>query len=88
MPRLGHNRGGAMYRLRDLKDGMYQIHSKKQGAMEGPLQPIFRQAIEWGVVPKDLIYAIRHLKSSGDDYADFGIFGSFIFSMKDKKKVG
>ncbi len=73
-------------RLRDLKNGLYQIHSTKHGAFEGTLNPIFWEAVKWGVEAKELNYAVKHLNESGDDYADFGVFGSFMFSSKDSTK--
>lgn len=69
-------------RLRDLKNGTYQIHSKKHGAFEGPLNPIFWKAVNWGVSMKDLNYAVKELERSGHDYADFGILGGFLFTRK------
>lgn len=72
-------------RLKDLKNGLYQIHSSKHGAFEGALNPIFWEAVSWGVETKELNYAVKHLAESGDDYADFGVFGSFMFSGRNKK---
>lgn len=68
--------------LRDLKNGLYQIHSAKHGAFKGALNSTFWEAVKWGVEAKELNYAVKHLAESGDDYADFGVFGSFIFSSK------
>lgn len=74
---------GAM-RLKDLKNGKFQIHSKLHGAFEGDLNPIYWKAVKWGVSEKDLSYAIKELAKTGDDYAEFGTLGGFIYTARNK----
>lgn len=64
-----------MFRLRDLKNGMYQIHKENGGAFEGTPLSIFQQAVKWGVVQKELIIAVNELKEKQHDYADFNDYG-------------
>lgn len=74
-----------MYRLRDQKNGLWQIHSKVYGAFEGPANQIFPQAQKMGVHPYDLKLAINQLVTLNHDYADFGVQGRLIYTAKGKK---
>lgn len=66
--------------LKDLKNGLYQIHSEYNGAFEGTISAIFKRIKKWGINENDFIYATRLLKETGDIYADFGIFGRFLYT--------
>ena len=70
-----------MYRIKDLKNGKFQIHSKMYGAFEGSKESIIRKALDWKLDFEDLFYAFSCFLQ-GDDYADFGVFGRFITSHK------
>jgi len=80
-----HNNGGFMYRLRDLKTGIYQIHSKTGKAFEGTLTAIKTQAVGMGIKSQEFDIAIFELEYHDHDYADFGILGWFIMTGKDSK---
>ena len=69
-------------RLRDLKNGLYQIHSK-HGAFEGRLNLIYWKAVKWGINPVDLAFAVKLMKTENHDYANFGVFGGLLYSAKD-----
>lgn len=73
-----------MFRLRDLKNGFYQIHKEKAGAFEGTPTLIFTQAIKWGVVEKELIAAVHMLSRNDDDYADFNDYGRLKWTKKNQ----
>lgn len=64
-----------MFRLRDLKNGQYQIHKSNGPAYEGTPLLIFTQAVKMGVNQKELIQAVHILTKSDHDYADFNDFG-------------
>ena len=74
-----------MFRLRDLKNGVYQIHKKDGEAFEGTLKAIFRASVELGVRVPDFELAVNEMTKNGHDYAEFGIFGRFIYSATDRK---
>lgn len=74
-----------MFRLRDLKNGMYQIHKTKGPAYEGTPYSIFQEAVKLGVKQEDLVLATHTLKETGYDYADFNDSGKFQAVFKGKK---
>lgn len=74
-----------MFRLRDLKNGLYQIHKTKGPAFEGTPRSIFTEAIKMGIVEQHLAYAVVTLDKKDHDYADFTTQGLFIATMKNKK---
>lgn len=74
-----------MFRLRDLKNGMFQIHKKNGPAFEGTPFSIFKEAVKMGVVQKDLIFAVNELKVQNHDYADFNDYGRFRFTKRNQK---
>lgn len=83
-PKSNHHTSPGQVRLRDLKNGTYQLHSKKHGALEGDLHPVFWEAVNWGVSASELTHAIEELTKKGDDYAEFGMLGSFLFTAKNE----
>lgn len=74
-----------MFRLRDLKNGLYQIHKEKGPAYEGTPMSIFTQAVRMGIVQKELIAAVHMLTKNQDDYADFNDYGRLKFTRKNNK---
>lgn len=73
-----------MFRLRDLKNGMYQIHSKKSGiGYEGTPITIFKTALKLGVSSQDLTKAVNHLYVNGEHYADFDASGLLLATVKE-----
>lgn len=74
------------YRLRDLKNGLFQIHSTHYGAYEGTPGVIFNQAKRMGIHEEDLKVAVNELHNNHHDYAEFGMFGRFLFTAKDKSR--
>lgn len=78
--------GNGMYRLRDLKNGMYQIHVLDGQAFEGPVRPIFLKCVALGLKPAEVEEAILDMTRLNHDYAEFGVFKTYIFSAKDDKK--
>lgn len=79
--------GNGMYRLRDLKNGKYQIHAMDGAAYEGDVRPIFKKCIELGLNPAEVEEAILDMKRQNHDYAEFGVFKTYIFSAKNDKKA-
>lgn len=68
-----------MFRLRDLKNGLFQIHSKRHNpAYEGTPKSIFMMAIRMGVDNHQLVHAVNLLHTGGYDYADFNERGQFV----------
>lgn len=78
----------AACRLRDLKNGLYQIHFYDGKAYEGNLAQISVQATRRGVDDQDLVTAILEMEETGDTYAEFGILGRFLYTASDKKAAG
>ena len=74
-----------MFRLRDLKNGMYQIHKENGGAFEGTPMSIFTQAVKWGVVEKELVQAVHILDKQNHDYADFNNYGRLKWTKRNGK---
>jgi hypothetical protein len=72
-----------MFRLRDLKNGLFQIHSKAHNkAFEGMCKAVCHISLQMGIPEDELILALEELTSTGNDYADFGFKGKFIRTMK------
>lgn len=73
-----------MFRLRDLKNGLYQIHSKKSGmGYEGTPVTIFKTALKLGVSKADLRKAVNHLFVNNEHYADFDASGLLLTTVKE-----
>lgn len=75
-------RGKKMFRLRDLKNGLYQIHKKGGQAFEGTPTPILQAAVKMGVSQNSLIQATLELQRSGKDFADFDEYGRLKFCKR------
>lgn len=76
-----------MYRLRDLKNGLYQIHSSRhRPAYEGTPKSVFALAVQIGVQQDDLVYAVNFLNKNGHDYADFDDSGRFLNTKTGKPR--
>lgn len=78
-----------MYRLRNLKNGLFQIHSTKyRTAFEGTPETLFHKAQAMGIPESELSKAVNEMLARGDDYADFGIYGHFIWSKRNSNEGG
>lgn len=73
-------------RLRRTNQGLFQIHMKGRQSYEGSPQLIFQQAVKYGLNPSEVSLAMDLLVRNQDDYAEFGIFGSLIYTTKDERK--
>lgn len=71
-----------MFRIRDLKNGLYQVHKKNGPAFEGTPMSVFTQAVKMGIVEKELIAAVLMLQKNEHDYADFNEQGRLKFTKK------
>lgn len=71
------------YRMKDLKNGNYQIHSEHHGAFEGTLGPIFKKAVEIGVETSSVEKAVREMSRLNHKVAEFGISGIFMFTQSE-----
>ncbi len=78
-----------MIQLYDLGNDIWEIHSEKYGIFKSSSALVFRKAIRWGIRYSDLEYAIDSMLKNDHDYADFGMYNTFIFSakMSDIRKV-
>lgn len=74
-----------MFRLRDLKNGLFQIHKTQGGAFEGTPKLIFRTATKMGVNPQSIFTAVCQLQQNKHDYAEFNSKGLFVGTKKDSK---
>jgi hypothetical protein len=75
-----------LYRLRDLKNGLYQIHSMNPSvAYEGTKTEIFDAAVKLGIKADELVIAAYELKKTGHDYAVFGSRGTFIVTRRNNE---
>jgi hypothetical protein len=74
-----------MYRLRDLKNGRYQIHVNNGPAYEGSLTSIVRECTRLGLKFDQVEVAVLELNRLDDDYAEFGVFGHFMYTVRDAK---
>lgn len=71
-----------MYRLKLLKNGQYQIHSKTGVAYEGCRELVTLKALELGIKRDELEFAFFDLDLYGHNCAEFGIFGSMLYTRK------
>jgi hypothetical protein len=85
---LGWHSNVGSYRLRDLKNGQYQIHQQNGQAFEGTWELIDLMAQEMGVDPLSLVIARKELTDNNDDYAEFGIYGTFLFTRRNEEHRG
>lgn len=76
-----------MYRLRDLKNGRFQLHVKNGPAYEGGLRSIAKQAAIVGLRLEEIELAVLELERTGHDYAEFGVFGRFMYTLKNERKA-
>lgn len=72
------------YRLKDLKNGQYEIHSPK-GAFQGPLKDIYKKSLQLGVEERDLELAVLELNRLGHHSAEFGMAGRFMYTEAKKR---
>jgi len=75
--------GNMAYRLKDLKNGVYQIHSEKKGAFEGTLQQIFNKSVEMGCASESVEKALVELNRLNHKVAEFGISGHFMYTLRE-----
>ena len=76
-----------MFRLKDLKDGRFQVHAHNGAAFEGTEEAITIAAEELGMHPADVILAKEEMRKLGHDYAEFGIRGRFLYTVADRSKA-
>lgn len=78
-----------MYRLKTLKNGMYQIHSKHPSkAFEGTLNLILVASETLGVKKDALSTALVQLDQHNHDYAEFSKSGYFILTGRNGFESG
>lgn len=73
-----------MFRLRDLKNGLLQIHKSNGPAFEGTVKTVLTEAIKLGVDPYELDIAVNEMRRNAHDYADFTVSGKFMYSRRNK----
>lgn len=71
-----------MFRLRDLKNGLFQIHKKNGPAYEGTPRVLFTKAVQLGLPETELSTAVNQLNVYKDDYADFSGSGKLLYTKK------
>lgn len=85
MTNQDYYKGESMYRLRDLKNGLYQIHKRDGKAFEGNLEVIKLAAVGMGIKSQEFDIAVFELEYQDHDYAEFGIWGRFVFTQSDRR---
>jgi hypothetical protein len=70
------------YRLKDLKNGLFQVHSKFDGAYEGTPTIIFHKAKQMGINPLELKRAVDLLNREDKHAADFDGDGNLVVVWK------
>lgn len=75
-----------MFRIRDLKNGLYQVHKKNGPAFEGELKQIAKKGKYMGINIDHMLMAIEKLCLNDHDYADFNDKGLLIYTQLDYKK--
>lgn len=71
------------YRLRDLKNGAYQIHCGDGTAFEGPELAITKACVELGIQESEVQYAKTEMRKFNHDWANFGVNGTFLYTGRD-----
>lgn len=74
-----------MYRIRDLKNGKFQIHSFDGKAFEGNLKAILKKCDDFRLTYSEVEDALVDLRIKNHDIAEFGINGTYMFTYKDEK---
>lgn len=83
-----HNKTNKSFRIRDLKNGLYQIHFYDGSvALEGGLEAMFRIILKKNIAWAELEEAVLEMNRNDDDYAEFGMLGTFLFSAKDSEQA-
>lgn len=72
------------FRLKMMSKGIFQIHSKSS-SFEGTKKIIFEKAVELGCIRKELDLAVEEMNKMGHDCAEFGIGGSFMYTINGAK---
>lgn len=77
-----------MYRLRDLKNGKYQIHVKNGEAFEGTTAAILEKCVmDLGFDVNEVEDAMIDLHVGNFDYAEFGVFKRYMYCLNDEKRA-
>jgi hypothetical protein len=71
-----------MYRVKNLKNGLYQLHSKKYGAFEGTRENIIGKCLQMDLDAKDIAYVFRQFDENNKDMADFGVLGGLLYVLE------
>lgn len=74
-----------MFQLYDHGNNVWEICSEKQGSFKSGFELVIRKAINWGIPFRELEMAVESMLRNDDDYADFGIYKTFLFSTKTRK---
>ncbi len=72
-----------MFKLIKLNDGLYTIVGSVM--YEGDELEIMKKMVRLGISEDDMVLGLQAL-DAGDDYAEYGVLGKFIFSSKFNKK--
>lgn len=78
-----------MFRLRLLRNGLYQIHSARHiNSYEGTPTVIFKKAIQLGIQEKELAKAVNEILEFRMDYANFSAAGKLIATKRNNTPDG
>lgn len=77
--KIGH------FRLRRVDTNTFQLHVQYGPSFEGTRVAIFLKAVEFGIEPAEFDLAVAEMERKNHQYAEFGIFGRFLFSAVDPK---
>ena len=70
------------YRLKDLGNGLFQIHSKNYGAFEGTPGTICKKVVSMGVKETELSRAVNRMSRDSSTMADFDANGNLLVTWK------
>lgn len=82
-----HSKHNSDYRLRDLKNGLYQFHVQNGPACEGTWNSVCGAAQEMGILIEELSLAKSELLKMDHNCAEFGMYGRFLFTWTDIKRL-
>ena len=78
---------GASCRVKNLKNGLYQIHFYTGFVYEGSLEKVSKIAFHHNIDRDEVHQAIFEMQEYGHTYAEFGIFGMLLYTAGNEKNA-
>lgn len=78
---------GTGTRIKEVFDGYWMIRNNRHGEYYGSLNHVVKVALNMGLQKDDLEYSISEMGRTGHNVAEFGMFGTFLYTHKEDNKA-